>query len=611
MFITAIAAVVLYNVLTIGSSLVELQLETDNVTTFRMYYKKIDEPWTQQQVASVTIKPGQKEYSFRIPRLANIDLLRIDTSEKPAVVTIRSLSISQEGCEPLVFASDSDFEQLKPIEGIASAVINNGLTVTPATEDPQLHYTLDNKPVFSFTKLHWLPSAALFGAVCLLVFLGRPLFVEFRFTTYIGFAVIILIMAMAVVSIPNRHPDEHVHIAAGQYYMDHWLPPVVGSAEVEGTYSDYGISRLHSGEIVYLIAGKFASLFSELSYPDFLILRLFNVFLFSIIILTGIRSYEMRILMLPLFLSPQVWYVFSYFNSDAFAVFMMIMAAYQCIRQDSWFNRILDGDSYRFGPVRILFIGILLGLLLLTKINFYFFVLFVGGYVLWKMIFRDQKLNRPVITRIVSVVLVAVMLFGGMRFLDQWVNDFDKKARVAKAQEAFALEQFKPSTPLDKKFLYLQLRDRGTSFRGIIGPLQWGEKTFRSAVGEYGYMNVSATAYHYNLVRYSMVALLVVSALMIILRTGWAGISLLTLIFGCLGALIGAVLYHCWTVDFQAQGRYLLPLIGMMGIVLYETRRAVSNLLATICYVWIIGLSFYSYIFFALAGIGKITGSMG
>ena len=95
-----------------------------------------------------------------------------------------------------------------------------------------------------------------------------------------------------------------------------------------------------------------------------------------------------------------------------------------------------------------------------------------------------------------------------------------------------------------------------------------------------------------------MVALLVVSALMIILRTGWAGISLLTLIFGCLGALIGAVLYHCWTVDFQAQGRYLLPLIGMMGIVLYETRRAVSNLLATICYVWIIGLSFYSYIFF-------------
>ena len=138
--VAALVAAALYQVLIAGRALVELHAETDNRTLFRIYYRQTGEAWSQERVATVPIKPGVTNYAFRMAGLGKIDELRVDTSEKPAVVAIKSLVFSQEGYLPVKFVTDADFALLQPAAGIAAAVIDHGLTVTVITSY-SIHYT--------------------------------------------------------------------------------------------------------------------------------------------------------------------------------------------------------------------------------------------------------------------------------------------------------------------------------------------------------------------------------------------------------------------------------------------------------------------------------------
>ena len=605
--VVAVIAVIAYQLLVPGRALVELQVETDNRTMFRIYYKETGEPWTQEKVATVPIWPDRSTYSFRMGSLGKIDELRIDTSEKPAVVTIKSLVFSQVGRKTLRFADAADFAKLTPIEGIASIDIDQGMTVTPSSNDPQLLYSLEERLGYHFSWGHVVTPAALFFLAGLLVYLLQPLFVDYKFSVVFGCGIFFLIVVMAVVSAPYKHPDEHVHVKAGQYYLDHSLPPAVGDETIIDTYSTYGVSRLHSGEIAYFIAGKFASLFTPLHIPEYLLFRLFNAALFAGLVFFSIRSVPMRMLLVPLMLSPQIWYVFSYFNSDAFAVFVMVLAAYQCISSDSWLNKLIDPEEDDIPILRTVLLGVLFAMVLLTKVNYYFFMLFMGCYLLWRWLFTELECTKTTIMRLVAMALVGGVLFGCVRGVDQYVNGFEKSDRILAAREQFAGPMFKPSTPLNKKFAYLQMRERGVSLRAIMDRDRWGEKMFRSAFGEYGYMTVPASLGHYDLVRYSGFGLILVLLAAILARGGLAGWSLTAFGCGCAGLLMGAALYHAWTVDFQAQGRYLFPIAGMLGILLFELRKSVENLSCCLALTWFVGLSFYSFIFIALAGIAKIA----
>jgi hypothetical protein len=55
----------------------------------------------------------------------------------------------------------------------------------------------------------------------------------------------VLVGVMAVRSPINAHPDEVLHLVAGQYFREHWLPPPVG-----------GTSYLDEADIVYWAFGK-------------------------------------------------------------------------------------------------------------------------------------------------------------------------------------------------------------------------------------------------------------------------------------------------------------------------------------------------------------------
>jgi hypothetical protein len=413
-----------------------------------------------------------------------------------------------------------------------------------------------------------------------------------------------LVLVMAGISRFDTHPDEPVHAAAAAYYQDHSLPPVIGDPAIRHTYSAYGVSRLHSGEIVYLLAGKFARLLQPLHLEPYQSFRYFNVLLLFILVLLSIFNPPATVLFLPLLISPQVWYVFSYADSDAFALFILFLAAYQLSMPDSLFNRYAARGFSRKTVLPVLLLGLLAGLSLLVKKNFYFFHVFVLGYLAWRLWFLEKE-KKVFLRRCLLVALVGLVIAGGWKAADYSVNGFDRAAKLLQCREKFAKPMYKPSTPLHKKHFYLQMKERGTTLRRFIDIDRWGEKSFRSSFGVYGYTSISASFAYYDFVRAAGCILLSLLVVLVVVRGGLQGISLLLLTAATSISLLAVAMYHAWTVDFQAQGRYFLPIIAMCSMLAYYTRQCMRNPLLQFAVLALFFLATYNFIFIGLHDIAK------
>ncbi len=601
-----------YYFLAANMAVVELHVETDKPTAFRIYYATAPSQWSQEKSAAVHLKPEQTGYSFRLTDLRNIKELRIDTSEKPATVTVQSIVLRQSGFKPLLIDSTEQFALLRPANGIARfSYTDEGFTVVPSSEDPFLVFTLppldrDFNAITELWRLLLLVALAFLCAAAVPRFSRR-----YRFLLCCALAVLTLVGVMAGVSRYNAHPDEAVHVRAAAYYKNHLLPPPIGAPETLDTYSVYGASRLHSGEIAYFFAGKFAQLLAPLQIRDYLAMRYFNVTLFAVMLILAVRWVPFRVILLPVMLSPQIWYMFSYFNSEGFGLVIALLISYQVVNRESLWNRMLDGEEIRCTACAIAALGGLLALLLLSKKNFYFYGLFLALYFIWRLWFKKTVLDRGSVFRLVSVVLIGISVFASVRFIDSYVNDFEKGRRRAEATEKYASEMYKPSTPLKDKYAYLYLKERGVKAMDLLRHNRWGEKSFRTAFGGYGYTSVSASEKYYDAVRYSSLLLLLVTTALVLVRGGLEGISLLLITTASATGLIALSFYHSWTMDFQAQGRYFLPIVGMASVFTFHARKYLANSICGLLFFTLFGISLYSFILVGLAGIPKIVQPLG
>ncbi len=553
------------------------------------------------------LEKGRHVYRFQLTDLDRVAALRIDPSEQITPVTVHSMVISQNGYSPIRLDSPEALGRLKPLDNVAEARIEEqGLTVIPTNKDGQLLLEIPELARSSILLDAVVHIMAIFLVVMGLALATRRLYAGDEYVPYLVAAVFVLVLVMASISRFGEHPDERVHVRAGEYFQSHYMPPPVGDEAIQDTYSVYGVSRLHSGEIVYLFAGQFSRMLQAFHLPSYLSLRMFNVALLFVLLLIAINCIEFRSILLPLLLSPQIWYIFSYFNSEAFAVFVMLLAAYQMVVSQSALHRLLAGDlPVRQALAAIVCLGLLLAGMLLSKVNFYFFGLFLGLYFLWRMVLGKTVLTKSNVIRLVCLVFVGIAVFGSIRLIDNATNEFRKSERLLEAREQFALELYKPSTPLAQKHIYLQMRDRGISLKRFIQIDRWGEKSFRTAFGVYGHTSISASFAYYDYVRYAGVLLLLVGSGIIVFRGGWEGFSLLSICTVSALGLVAVALHHAWTVDFQAQGRYFLPIVGMLSVLFFHTRRYLLRPLFVFLLLCMFFLSAYSFIFVGLCGVGK------
>lgn len=603
-FLLSLIAVLLYGYFFVNRAHVEIQVSTPGSTYFKVYWAGSGELYSEKKMNRVHIRPGKEKYSFFITDLRRIDSLRIDPSERPGKITVKEIVIRQPGLPSIRFAGADEFSRLLSLGDVKSTnYTENGWVVHSTGRDPRFQIQIEHPP----RSLNWpveiFRFLLLLTPFLVLLRVLQPLWAEYTYTTYFGVFVLALILTMAVVSKRDHHPDERVHLAAAKYYETNWLPPSVESQEIRDTYSAYGMSRLNTMEVSYFFAGKFGRMLELFQMDSTISLRLFNVTLFGILVFLAMGNPPFRLLFLPLMLSPQIWYLFSYVNSDAFSLFVVVLAGWQMVVDDSALNRFLD--QQKISLIKILGLGLLLGLLLFVKKNFYFFILFIVFYFLWHLVFQPFPNFKGMLKRVLLICGIGCIFAAVHLGADYRVNGFEKGEKMRVMQELTAKPLFKPSTELHKKYSFLQMRDRGTTLEEFIKLHRWGEKSFRSAFGSYGYFTVHGPDIYYDLVRGAGLGCLLFMGGSILFRGGWSGNVLFAGAVLCSAALIAMACYHAWTVDFQAQGRYLMVIAAMAGMVLVKTEKVYNQIvLRTLCCSMFL-LSVYSFVFIGIFGLAK------
>lgn len=311
---------------------------------------------------------------------------------------------------------------------------------------------------------------------------------------------------------------------------------------------------------------------------------------------------------IPLLISPQLWYLFSYCNSDAFALFISFVIACQLIDRQSLLHRYLKGEEWRARIAGLVALPLLLGLLFLLKKNYYpyivFFYLCIGVKLFWSEEYYWEK--KEAIIRLLVITVIGLAVFGLRVGADYVVNGADIKEKMVVLQEETAHPLYKPSTELDKKHVNLNRKERGVTLEEVIFSDRWFEQTFRSSFGVFGYFTISGPYIYYDLMRWIGTALLFFVVGSIFLRGGLGGGFLALTTVGFSSALIVASLHHSWVVDFQAQGRYLFPIVPMLGILYGLYHKVVNRQVMVLGVLSMYMLGIYSFIFQALLRIPKV-----
>lgn len=582
---------------------VEVDLQVSKKTFFKLYWAADNERFSEKHRSLVKVTPNQTHYTFFLSDLDKISKIRIDPHQYEGEASISKLTISQKGFRQFSI----DFNKVKPLFDIFDYEAGSDqLRVVSSGNDPNFSYDL----ILERERINWFAEALIYVLICLIIVLFlhacQPLQVNFLYIPAMLAMVLALVVTMAAVSKRNVHPDEYVHLDATAYYHDRWLPPGIDDRDIEHTYSVYGISRLNNGEIYYLLAGKVSKFFNTFKINQLFSLRIFNSILFAFIVLFTIRSVPARVVALPFLISPQIWYIFSYCGSDAFALFICFIAGCELVRPQSYLNRLLQTEGERSLILPTLLISFLLALLFLLKKNYYPFIVFFYFLILLQ-IYKTSDRGAKIIVckRIVLVTLLAIVIAAIRIGADYHVNGFDRSQKLHAMQEKMAHPWYKPSTELHKKHISLNLKDRGTTLNELIKRDKWFQKNFVTGFGVYGYFTIAAPKTFYNLVKWAAIFLLFYIYLVLFVRGGLenSAIGILAAVLSI--ALIAVSLHHSWTRDFQAQGRYLFPIVPIFGIVLGRARHLFNTRLFTLGVTQMYALALYSFIFIAILSIPR------
>jgi hypothetical protein len=432
----------------------------------------------------------------------------------------------------------------------------------------------------------------------------------------------LLAFVMALASGYDRHPDEANHLSAAVYYRNHFLPPAIGDPAVRESYSVWGVSYLNYHWAEYFFAGKFALLVSPVIHDARLGARLFNVFLFFV--LAAFFAYRFReedeVFIIPCFLlvTPQVWYVFSYSNNDAFALFISVLAVYQIAFPRSLFRKFLESKNIAAALPGGLIFGLLAGLLLVCKPNYWVFLLFAAAWLL-----LSSPLKRRSIQKYAVVSLAALCVFGfrvgldlyvngetnfaGASYINYFFNGLETKpGKLLAYQEEIAEPDFKPSTLERDRYRSrpdINMRAKGVTIREMLYEWRWHIVSFESLTGVYGYMNIFAADRYYKAMFLLYLLFGAYLAAMIIMGRDRQAIlqAVLTTAGGAVSVLIS--FYLSWNYAFQAQGRYFFPALPMIALLTFSNRKRLHSRLVNGFVLAAFALSVWSFVFVGLAKI--------
>lgn len=541
----------------------------------------------------VTSQEDLRPYRFKLPN-KTIYKMRFDPLMMAGTIRIGEMKVTDAFGNLL---RDIPLKQLEPINQIKSINARDDgmeIVVSENASDPQiilpLKEALNYEDKLPFPARQWLLAVmaelGLFSLFAFVVAWGwrkkwgnlilksieSPFFQEKMPLLYLGTA-LGMILAMGFISGLDVNPDEwNGHVKAAAYYIQNWLPPAVDDPRIVNSISVFGVSYLWHIDPYYFLAVKATQVLSGIVSDFYLRVRLANALLFFCLVLVVAAHIRRSKWMVPfLVVSPQVWYVFSYFNNDAFPLFIAMILALQIVDSESSLNRYLTSPTIGHHIAGGILVGILTGLLFSSKLNYRIYIAFLIFAGLWGALFEASVSQRILrLKKWIFVILMALLVYLPLYGYDQYVNDFKKDEKGANMAERYAAPQFKPSSQrndLSATYPGLHLKEKGISLQELlIQNSDWRDLSFKSFFGLYGYMDLVSGADYYRAVTYVLGVFFLIVFFYVAFTLPARDVIFILFVLLFIGLTVGQSVYHSWVNDYQPQGRYLFPILPMLMI---------------------------------------------
>jgi hypothetical protein len=555
--------------------------------------------------------------TFRLP--SDIVGLRIDPATSSLDVTIKNLAL-WTGPRPL--SPHSSLECLLPLESIdVLSRTAEALSLHATSSDPQLILNQACLPAVE-NVVHvyrYLPSFLAFSLLALGVLFAiiyrvpsLPAKVTYSLVGILSFQVVLV----SAFSEFNLHPDEQGHTAASAYFQHNTAKKTVHSSEMRAAIIEpWGISYLYLNDVVYSIAERTTRILDIWIHEDFKRYRTFNlVLLFSLLLIFFADRRSGPIFLLALGLSPQIFYIFSYFNGDAFSLFISMLLGLFFVKH---FDDIAGYFwATRKAAAKIAIFAFLSVLLTFSRLHYLIFLPFLFGLIL---------LNKPktaplhqvgrTFIRLVSLFLVILIPVGLATLHSHAINGFERTERIASLKEELADPSLtKAGIRASRSNPHLMwLRDFGVPLTHLLSrkPVYAGEfdqprlvqydwlgRKLDWSFGVYGYGTFVSPRHFVTLS--SMMALgsvLLILAIRIFRCDLQYRLSVGFFILFLLLVLLQSLIFS-WTYGFQPQGRYLFALIPMLAVTMAMREHRLSShlvfmILAVVYLVSASGFWFY------------------
>ena len=602
----------------------EITLTASQPGALQVYYD-LGSGFSEQDSGTIRFGPGAGTYSILLPN-GEIRALRLDPGRAVQRMQLENVAIKGSPDGKPVAQSLSGLSALNEIASIQPGAAGVTVTTAAEAEDAQLLLPVNDRSQ-QRTPDRIGQACRMLLLLALIVWVVRLLAnwpIASRVPDLLLIA-LLLASTLAITSTATRsvHPDEYFHVAAADYYLGHWVPPAVDAPAIVDSYSAYGASYLNELDVVYLIAAKTTRLWSEFHFSETIALRLFNVLLFGGLLATVWMQPNVAPGALVLLLTPQIWYVFSYFNADAFALFLALVMTMLFAPPQSPVARFVDGEpTHRWALCAF---TLAFGLLLVSKRNYLPVVFAMGlslsvrhlglaiapvllcaigaALLMFRVVAGNQLVNmfpataswfapvglallgtflaavalrvfrepqlRPRLYRLGFLAAMAVLVALPRIGADLVANGgpAQKSARMSATAEHLAYPRFKPSTLRanpSESYFGLGLAAKGVTFSQLMSPpYSWAKISWTSMLGVYGYMTIFGPIQLYWL---SGLGFLILGFGIAVWAFGHFEVrrDLVVVVTGVSLVVLSSIA-QSWANDLQAQGRYLLPAFAIVA----------------------------------------------
>jgi hypothetical protein len=558
----------------------------------------------------LTIYPDVNNYRFTVRKFSRHYKFTVflDANQPATTFRLRKVVIRQPGCPHVQLVGQRLLAAMSNSEFVKLRLADDGDVIIDfdpkdSTRDvPELNFGYPI-PLSRVAWCIWVISRA--SVLWLLMLIGLGLCIRLTGSenpatpptppVYVILAAIAsaFTLCLALSSAFNAHPDEIWHITSVSYFLFEPYPAVSNTLQSIHTFSAYRSSYLSTGELYYPVAAVWTSLLStltDLPLDQVQIIRLFSVVCFVFLVCLLIRQ-KVHGLLLPFLITPQLWYVFGYANSDwfGFAVATLLLLFLNISRFT--FHRFVIGGSFaRFLPLVPIFI--LLGLLCFSKPNYWVAAIFCFYEPLVSIFRKKSTVNSRIRASAFCLIILAVSS-----------SCIALKSSFSHATETHIVEApaAPPGSVLDKTPEVMarlsqtgSLYMRHVSLWKLLTERQWIWLSGRSFFGDFGWMNFHLTTSYYCIVMLLFSALLFTIVRLSRGEQNFRPTACFTVLV--IGANISLAIAFSWFVDPQPQGRYLFPSLLAIGWMLSRLRNWQSSRIVFGLVVILAILGMYAFI---------------